>query len=370
MKIGNFLRFAHILSILLCVAGLAGCAIQKKTSPTAPSTPDVTQALQTIAALLTQTAALTPGKSIASATVAPPTPIATTSSSTQSLLPEGSPTGPVPTHDPSCDRAAPGNPIDKTIDDDTPMQPGQKFTKIWVLVNDGTCTWTRDYQAVWFFGEQFGETLAVPLIHEVAPGESVEIAVDMTAPTTPDVYQGNWMLRNATGADFGIGPAGESPFWLRISVVETATATPTHTVPPSRTLTPTPSPTFSPSPTLTPPSLASGSLLLMPNDLLNLDSSQINPAVQPDLAYLADANLTHWLTPQNGALLGVYGLSQPSPADCREAAMGDAPIAVESLSPGIYLCYLTDEDNSGWLSLITFRTTDFAIQVELLTWAP
>jgi len=363
----------RILGSLLLVAGLAGCSLFKQTRPTATPTLNVTQALQTVSAKLTLAAALTPTRIVPSTpTSLTGTPGGTPAAQTEpALSPTIEPSAPplTVTTDANCDRAAPGNPIDVTIEDDSLMLPGQKFTKIWRLINAGNCTWTHQYAAVWFFGEKLGDTQAVPMSRSVAPGESVEITVDLVAPQGPGTYQSNWKLRNAAGALFGIGPNGDLPFWVRINVVEAATATPTPTLPPaSPTPTFTRTPTVTPTPTSTPAILTSGSATLFPSDLFDLDANQVNPASGIDLAYLADANGAHWLTPQSGAVLGIYGLNPPTLQACQAATMSAAPIAVESLSPGAFLCYRTDQSNPGWLQLSTLNTADFSIQVEILTW--
>ncbi len=52
----------------------------------------------------------------------------------------------------------------------------------------------------------------------VAPGEKVEIAVDMVAPPNPGAYRGYWELRNATGQIFGFGANADESIWVDIVV--------------------------------------------------------------------------------------------------------------------------------------------------------
>ena len=49
--------------------------------------------------------------------------------------------------------------------------------------------------------------------------------------------------------------------------------------------------------------------------------------------------------------------------------MSAAPIAVESLSPGTYLCYRTDNGLPGWMLLVSSNPDDFSLGVEVHTWA-
>jgi hypothetical protein len=132
-------------------------------------------------------------------------------------LPASSPT-------PICNRVALGNPGDVTIPDGSELKPGQVFTKIWRLVNKGACTWTPHYAVIWFSGEQFGAPVTTYLSKQVPPNHEIDIDLDMVAPLKPGTYQSNWKLESPEGNLIGIGPNGNSPFWVRIMVVEPETS--------------------------------------------------------------------------------------------------------------------------------------------------
>ena len=134
---------------------------------------------------------------------------------------------------------------DVTVPDGKIYAPGTVFNKTWRLKNIGSCTWTTSYQLVFYSGEKMGgpDSLAFP--KSVAPGQTVDITVTLTAPTTAGTYRGYWMFKNASGALFGIGAYGNKPWWVEIVVSGTGatdTPTPTPTVtgtPPTVTVTPT-----------------------------------------------------------------------------------------------------------------------------------
>src|SRR5262245_29383090 len=109
---------------------------------------------------------------------------------------------PVPTAITYCDWAA--FITDVTIPDGTQFAPGEVFTKTWRLKNIGTCTWTPDYDIAFASGSQMsGTNMQMP--GYVAPGQTVDVAVTFTAPSTPGHYIGYWMLRNGSGKLFGTG---------------------------------------------------------------------------------------------------------------------------------------------------------------------
>jgi len=352
------LRNTSILAFLLCgcLALLASCNLPQAESALTP-TLNVTQAYQTVEARLTGAAT----QALDTTQTSPPT-----DSGLATQTPSQTATPPSPlltstllwTSTPSqrCDQAAPGNPIDVTIPDDTQMQPNQVFTKIWRLQNSGTCTWTRSYSVTFFSGEQMSAPASVPLSGEVLPGQSVDISVDMVAPSTAGRYQGNWKLRNAGNVLFGIGPSGSAPFWVRIEVVQTSTPTTTPQ---------TPTPTISP--TATPAILISGTSVLTPGQNLNLDTNQINDGGE-DVSYTSTAEGEHMLIPLGSALVGIYGANQPSLANCQAASLSAAALTIEDIPVGSYLCYRTGQGLPGRARLINLNPDTEALTLDILTW--
>jgi hypothetical protein len=103
---------------------------------------------------------------------------------------------------------------DVTIPDGTVVTPGAAFTKTWRLQNSGDCPWGPRYSLVRSGGEAMGGPAASAL-PDVAVGESIDLTVNLTAPTAPGTYRGEWQLRDPNGRLFG--PGGE-PFWVEIVV--------------------------------------------------------------------------------------------------------------------------------------------------------
>jgi hypothetical protein len=348
------LRLAIISLAGLFLIWLAGCNLPNGTE-TAP-TMDVTQAYQTVEARLTDAVALTPSPTTeptATETVMPTateTPNLTPSNTVAVMLPSST-----ATTGQACDQASPGNPIDVTIPDDTVMAPGQTFSKTWRLRNAGTCTWTTGYSIVWFSGEQLEAPTSVALTSNVAPGQTVDVTVDMVAPQSPGTYQSNWKLRNASNVLFGIGPGEGLPFYVRIIVSPSTTTTPTGS--PTITLTPTPG------------AHASGTAILFPSDRLNLDNNQVNSGGEDLLFEFNEGEERYYLVPLDGAVAGVYGGFQPGQQDCQAANLGAAPIALQDLALGTHLCYQTNEGRFGWARLSGWNTDNNRLDLAIYTWA-
>jgi hypothetical protein len=112
---------------------------------------------------------------------------------------------------------------DTTVPDGTNVAPGLTFTKTWRLKNIGTCTWTSSYSLVFSSGNQLGGASSVPFANSVAPGQTIDISVDLTAPTAPGHYIGYWQFKNAAGRLFGIGATTNKAWWVDINVLEPTT---------------------------------------------------------------------------------------------------------------------------------------------------
>ena len=95
--------------------------------------------------------------------------------------------------------------------DGTGMNQGAGFRKTWRVKNTGTCTWTSDYSFVFVSGDQMsGQNIYVPA--NVAPGQTVDLSVDLIAPNGEGTYRGYWQMRTPYGYNFG------ETIWVKVRV--------------------------------------------------------------------------------------------------------------------------------------------------------
>jgi uncharacterized protein YkwD len=106
---------------------------------------------------------------------------------------------------------------DVTIPDNTIFHEGDTFVKTWRIYNAGTCTWGPGYQLVLAYGDPMGAAITNPL-PAAAPGTSIAVSLNMTAPNGAGQHTGNWELQNASGQRFGVGSTGNDYFWAQINV--------------------------------------------------------------------------------------------------------------------------------------------------------
>ncbi|HEX9838673.1 MAG TPA: NBR1-Ig-like domain-containing protein [Anaerolineales bacterium] len=124
---------------------------------------------------------------------------------------------PPPTIQPSgCDKAS--FVADVTVPDGTIFAPGAAFTKTWRLKNIGSCIWTTSYKLVYYSGDQMSAPTSVNLPWGAVNGQTVDITVNMVAPSTAAKYRGFWILSNAAGQFFGIGADATNAIWVEINV--------------------------------------------------------------------------------------------------------------------------------------------------------
>ena len=215
-----------VLSIAMLLLTLSACRSQNAEDATVtPLNPEAvyTAAAQTAEARMTEMAGITPTPTRALPTE---TQVASSDSRDKRALPVWyviSPEGG------GTDMAA--FIVDVTVPDGANYAPGDTFKKTWRLQNIGTTTWTTDYDLVFVSGSQMGGAAAVPLVANTLAGNTVDVTVDLVAPAEPGTYTGYWMLRNAAGKNFGLGPNADGAFYVTINVIATvtqsaATATP------------------------------------------------------------------------------------------------------------------------------------------------
>src|ERR1043165_3233543 len=73
---------------------------------------------------------------------------------------------------------------DLSAPDGSSFAPGTAFTKTWRLMNIGTCTWRTSYSLVWVGGEVMNAPLSSKLPVSVAPGQMVDISINLVTPKT------------------------------------------------------------------------------------------------------------------------------------------------------------------------------------------
>jgi hypothetical protein len=111
----------------------------------------------------------------------------------------------------------------------------EKFTKTWRFKNVGTCTWKTSYKFVFIGGDQMGAVDSIQLPSNVDPGQTIDISIDLTAPTLPGIYKGIWSFENTDGRKFGLGTSANGQIWVQVKVLSGPTPTPTVQSQPTQT---------------------------------------------------------------------------------------------------------------------------------------
>jgi hypothetical protein len=106
--------------------------------------------------------------------------------------------------------------------DNTAFAPGAAFKMTWTIKNVGKSTWTRAYQLRFYANSQLGGPSAINFNKDVPPGETIDLTIDMTAPSTPGDYHSIWVLTSDKTGNF-------YPIDIRIKVGSAPAATQTHT---------------------------------------------------------------------------------------------------------------------------------------------
>ena len=121
---------------------------------------------------------------------------------------------------------------DVSIPDNTPVTPGQTFTKTWKVKNSGTCAWDAGFKFAFVSGDAMGGT-AYTLPSSVAADAVIDISVPMVGPNKTGTIRGDWRMSTATGQFLGdqvyvqvVVGGGSIPTNTGTAPTATATATP------------------------------------------------------------------------------------------------------------------------------------------------
>ncbi len=106
---------------------------------------------------------------------------------------------------------------DVTIPDGSSFKQNVPFVKTWRFQNKGTCTWGPNYAVVFHSGDPLGAAFINPL-PPAAPGEVVEVSVNMVSPASGGAFTGYWQFQDPYGTRFGTNSGGLDLFWVKIGV--------------------------------------------------------------------------------------------------------------------------------------------------------
>jgi len=110
---------------------------------------------------------------------------------------------------------------DVTVPDNALMPRGGKFTKTWRFMNTGKCNWSG-YAIAFVAGDRMETPDSAP-VPQTEPGKTVDVSVELTAPSIDGAYTGFFELKNANDETLAIGT--ESTFWVKILIGNATVAT-------------------------------------------------------------------------------------------------------------------------------------------------
>jgi hypothetical protein len=241
------------------------------------------------------------------------------------------------------------------------FDPGDSFQVDWPLKNTGTCTWSLDYALSFVNGDQMGAASPVALTSTVAPGDSITVSVQMTAPSQPDMYGSFWKLQDENGQIFGMNSPQDAPLRVKIEVVQSGN-TPFN---PAVTAVPEIAVTL-------PNTLANGvGETMLANQCFDLvDGGEVSCSdPDADIKYTYSSVIGGYLRGVNGSLFSNSHESAPSESTCEAESFYGMPVLLGS--GGKYLCIETEYDGDtvyGWVNPTSYNSG--GLTFNYLLWEP
>ncbi|MFH4979385.1 hypothetical protein AB6A40_006094 [Gnathostoma spinigerum] len=102
---------------------------------------------------------------------------------------------------------------DITIGEGESVPPSTRFLKTWRVRNNGTEWWPTGCYIGFMEGAKLSEVTR-SCVQPLAPGEEVNVSVEMISPAEKGIYQSRWQLNTSSGIPFG------ESIWCIITVDE------------------------------------------------------------------------------------------------------------------------------------------------------
>lgn len=201
--------------IVLIAAAVVLAACGPAATPTVDPAAVRTQVAGTVQAGLTQTAAAKPTSTATNTPEPTATPITATPTSNVTNTPAVTAT---PTR-----LAAPDLAEVIGVSASAVFAPGQDFSVTWTVKNTGNNTWKTNYLVRCYTTAYCFNGQSISFGKEVKPGETIDLTIQLKAPSTAGDHSTLWVLTNADGINFGRGLS----YNFKVSGTAAPTAEPT-----------------------------------------------------------------------------------------------------------------------------------------------
>lgn len=233
------------------------------------------------------------------------------------------------------------------------LAPGQRFTKGWRVQNVGTCTWDNSYILVYAGGNDPAARMGgqpFVITGMVAPGDEIDLSLNLVAPLVAGDYQGFWSLRASNGLLFGER--------LSIGVRVEAAATPT----PLPTARPSPDISFTANPT----ELSAGDCTTFSWDVENAANVYFYAAGEPWQLNEVEASGTQQECPQVTTIYELRILLADGSTDIRQQRIDVQPAPVDAPQISVFSVTPDFQITVGQCLQIAWRVVGEVEQIRIL----
>lgn len=102
---------------------------------------------------------------------------------------------------------------DEFTEENNTVPPNTTFQKVWRVQNNGDESWPLGCYLQFTAGDQLSSVQRIPA-PPLSPSATAELAVQMTSPSTPGIFQSKWRMITPSGSYFG------DIIWVILTVCE------------------------------------------------------------------------------------------------------------------------------------------------------
>jgi len=229
------------------------------------------------------------------------------------------------------------------------FQAGDVVEVLISLTNTGTCTWNPEYSLVMAGGDLDPVNHEIPVAAQVAPGDSLILGVEFTAPAVDGSYLSAWKIKDGQGGTFGMEDPPDAPLRIKIRVIPSAS----------------PQPTTSPTPN---PQAAGDEFTMLEGQCFDFNSGTVVDCSDSsaDFKYAPNHPVFGELTRYNDNTFGENHNAEPDVNTCQNDSYAPMPHFIETDQ---YLCFKIGTIASttyGWMKVTYFNDDGLSFEFDLI----
>ena len=255
------------------------------------------------------------------------------------------------------------------------FEEGESFTVQWPVKNVGTCIWDDGYALTFIGGDLTADAASYPIDDVVHPGETLNLVLELTAPSQTGPAISLWKLQNTDGQLFGMVSPPDAALRVAIDVTQASNANNNGNN--NSNVTDSPVAAVDPEIAISGlPNVANSGfgMTMLTDECFDFAEGEVVSCSDSAADFRYDYNtvIHSYLKSQNGTLFSDSQDQAPSENDCQSEDFYGMPLILPAGgASGSYICFETEIDGDtayGWIQPESYNAG--GLTFDFLTFEP